>query len=138
METGISLIQIACAIYIVLGVAHAFLTLFTKAMNPVNPEVLALNKSNHAFITSKTSLWSGGVGFHLSHSLGLFVFGAFYFTLVDESPELILSSQFFSLALLLVPLTYLSLSLKYWFILPSIGLGLACVLSISGLLYITT
>jgi len=136
METGINLIIVGSSVYMVLGVVHAYLTLFTKAMEPANPEVLALNKSAHSNFTTQTTLWSGGIGFHLSHSLGMFIFGLFYLALATDNPELISSSIFFGLACVLVPLLYLFLSIKYWFILPSIGLGLSCVFFISGLVLI--
>lgn len=138
METGILLIQIACAIYMGLGFVHAILTLFTKAMQPSNPEVLALNQSSHAHITSSTSLWLGGVGFHLSHSLGLFVFGAIFFGLSMSAPDIMVGPSFFGIVLIVVPLLYLFLSLKYWFILPSIGLGLACLLCLAGIYFHST
>tara|TARA_R110002072_G_scaffold271474_2_gene431476 strand:- start:12884 stop:13300 length:417 start_codon:yes stop_codon:yes gene_type:complete len=138
MEIGINLIQVACFIYMLLGFVHAFLTLFTKAMEPTSSEVLALNKTSHSFITAKTTLWLGGIGFHLSHSLGLFVFGAFYFALSVEYPEIIWTSKFFSAALIIVPLSYVFLSIKYWFILPSLGLGLASIFCITGLVYINS
>jgi len=122
----------------ILGLVHAFLTLFTKAMHPTNPEVLALNKSSHSHITKQTTLWASGIGFHLSHSIGMFIFGLFYFAFANGNPELILSSVIFSTAIVFVPLSYLLLSIKYWFILPTIGIGLACVCFILGLVLIST
>lgn len=136
METGINLILIGCIIYMILGVIHAHLTLFTKAMEPASSEVLEINKSSYSNITKQTTLWLGGVGFHLSHSLGMFVFGLFYFTLASESPELISSSKFFSSIILFVPILYLFLSIKYWFVVPTIGLGLSCVCFVLGLMLI--
>jgi len=137
METGINLILLASIVYMVLGGVHAYLTQFTKAMEPAKPEVLELNKSSHSNITTQTTLWSGSIGFHLSHSLGLFIFGLFYFALATDNPELISSSMFFSLAIVLVPILYLFLSIKYWFIVPTIGLGLSCAFFILGLVLIS-
>lgn len=134
METGIILILIASLIYLALGSVHALLTLFTRLFEPTNPEVFVLNKSTHPKITSQTTLWWGGVGFHLSHSLGIFIFGLFYFMLATEQPGLISSSLFFSSALVWVPLVYLFLSIRYWFILPTIGFGLSSLCFITGLL----
>ena len=131
---GMNLIVTASIIYLVLGLSHIFLTLFTKVFEPIDPEVFALNKSSYGKITSKTSLWNSGIGFHLSHSLGFLIFGSFYISIATENPELILSSDVFGLALIIVPITYLYLSIKYWFILPTIGLTISCVSYILGLI----
>jgi hypothetical protein len=136
METGINLLLVASIIYMILGVVHAYLTLFTDAMEPTNQEVLELNKTAHSKITKQTTLWSSSIGFHLSHSVGMFVFGLFYFVLANDYSALIASSVFFSLIIVLVPIFYLFLSIKYWFIVPTIGLGLSCVLFVLGTVFV--
>ena len=138
MELGIGLIVAASAIYLLLGIAHVALTLFTNSFDPSDSELLALNKSMSPNITTQTTLWSGGVGFHLSHSLGLIILGAFYLAIALENPEIILTSLVFSLGLIIVPAIYLILSIKYWFITPTIGLALSCIGYIGGLVIAST
>jgi len=123
MELGIILVIVSSCIYILLGIGHTILTLFTNSFEPRDAELLALNKQTAPNITTQTSLWLGGVGFHLSHSLGFLIFGVLYLTLSIENPDLIRSSAIFSAALLVTPLVYLLLSIRYWFIIPTIGLA---------------
>ena len=134
MDTGIVLIQVGCAIYILLGLVHAYLTLCTNAMEPENPELLALNKASHSRITRQTTLWAGGVGFHLSHSLGMAIFGVIIFAVLGAQPALLISSSVLAFTLLCVPVLYLLMSLKYWFIVPTVGLGIACGVFVVGML----
>ena len=55
----------------------------------------------------------------------LLMFGILYLTLTIEYPELITSSSIFSSALIIIPLTYLLFSIRYWFIVPTIGFGIS-------------
>jgi hypothetical protein len=137
MEIGLGLIISASIIYLLLGTIHIALILFTNSFEPRNSELLALNKSTSPIITTQTTLWSGGVGFHLSHSFGLLIFGAFYLAIALESPTLISNSLFFSSALIIAPVVYLFLSIKYWFIIPTIGLALSCIGYMGGLVIVS-
>jgi len=127
MELGITLVIASSCVFILLGAGHMILTLFTTSFEPRDAELLALNKQVAPKITTQTSLWLGGVGFHISHSLGFLVFGVIYLGLSIESPELISSSAILSLALIVTPLVYLLLSIRYWFIVPTIGIAISCV-----------
>jgi len=121
METGLLLIKLSSVIYILLGSVHILLTLFTSSFEPRDSDVLALINATSPNISTQTTLWAGGVGFHFSHSLGLIIFGVLYFSLVQEAPFLIYESLVFSYALFVIPSIYLFLSLRYWFVVPSIG-----------------
>jgi len=138
MEVGLGLIISASVIYLLLGSIHIGLILLTNSFEPRSSELLALNKTTSPIITDQTTLWAGGVGFHLSHSFGLLIFGAFYLAIALESPALISTSLFFSSALIIAPVAYLLLSIKYWFITPTIGLALSCIGYIAGLVLVST
>jgi len=125
MELGLILVIFSSCIYILLGTGHMALTLFTRSFEPKDAELLVVNKQAVTHITDQTTFWSGVVGFHLSHSTGLLMFGILYLTLTIEYPELITSSSIFSSALIIIPLTYLLFSIRYWFIVPTIGFGIS-------------
>jgi len=131
---GINLIIFASIIFMLLGCGHIFLTLCTNLLEPKDDELLSLNKASYSRITDQTTLWNGGVGFHISHSIGLLFFGLFYLALSIDNAELITSSAIFSILIILIPLVYLFLSIKYWFIAPTVSIGLACFCYVLGLL----
>ena len=137
MELGIILVIVSSCIYILLGIGHTILTLFTNSFEPRDAELLALNKQTAPNITTQTSLWLGGVGFHLSHSLGFVIFGVLYLTLSIENPELITSSSTFNLGLIIIPLVYLLLSIRYWFIVPTIGIAISALGYFVGLVLLS-
>lgn len=67
-------------------------------------------------------MWKGWVGFHISHSLGLMVFGSFYIIVALENYAYLKSSVPLNVILLAVPLLYLVVAVKYWFDRPRNGI----------------
>ncbi len=92
--------------------------LFSTKFEPRDPGLLAQLKSSKAGLSKTGNMWSGITGFHLSHSLGLVIFGWFYITLAVESPSVLQSSVSLNLGLFLVPVTYIYLAHRYWFSVP--------------------
>ena len=113
------------AILIILGVVHAVLVLATNVFEPKDHDLLSVMKGSSPQITKSTNLWRAGVGFHLSHSLGLVVTGflAWYIGsgLLKDSESLTI----FHVFVVCVTFTYLLLSIRYWFILPTIGFAIS-------------
>jgi hypothetical protein len=113
-----TLLILGCSVFILLGAGHAALMLFSRKFEPRDPNLLAQLKSSRAGLSNTGDLWTGIKGFHLSHSLGLVLFGWFYITLALGSPGVLRSSLSLNLGLFLIPVTYVYLAHRYWFSLP--------------------
>ena len=113
-----TLLIIGCSVFSILGIGHAALMLFSTKFEPRDPDLLAQLKRGQAGLSNTGNLWKGIQGFHLSHSLGLVVFGVFYTTLALENPSYLGSSTTLNLGLLLVPTLYIYLAHRYWFSVP--------------------
>jgi hypothetical protein len=126
-------------IFLVLGIFHGVLTL-QDLSNPrtFTPPDLALRQAmqeSRLAIHSQTNLWRAWLGFNLSHSLGLVMFGGTFGVI-----GLFYFSAFVNILLLqgcalFISVIYLVLSLKFWFSSPAMGSGmaLACFAIGSGL-----
>ena len=113
-----TLLIVACSVFSILGIGHAALLLFSTKFEPRDPVLLAQLRRGQAGLSNTANLWNGIQGFHLSHSLGLVVFGAFYTTLALENPGYLQSSAMLNLGLLLVPALYIYLAHRFWFSVP--------------------
>ena len=84
----------------------------------------------------RANLWRAWLGFNLSHSLGLVVFGAGLFAVAVWHFDAFTSSRLLQGISLGVAATYLILSLKFWFWGPAVGSGvsLSCFLLALALL----
>ena len=105
----------------VLGIAHAGLALLSRAFEPRNKTLLKLMKTESPIITNSTTIWSGSIGFHLSHSLGLFATGFIGAYLGLSDFNIVHESAVLKIFFVSISISYLALSIKYWFILPTIG-----------------
>jgi hypothetical protein len=131
------------SIFFCLGILHGVLTLrdlqYPRTFTPPDPQLRQEMERSSIAIHPQTNLWRAWLGFNLSHSLGLVIFAGAGITigLLDFSiyaRSILLQSCFLSIAII-----YLILSIKFWFVSPVIGSGIALAgLSIvSGLLIFT-
>jgi len=74
MLAGI-LIATSATIALFLGLAHIYLTFFTRAFAARDAALEEKLKSVSPRISDQTTMWRAGVGFHASHALGLIFFG---------------------------------------------------------------
>jgi hypothetical protein len=137
------LFVVSVSIFFCLGILHGVLTLLDlivpRTFTPPDQQLQQAMERSSIAINPQTNLWRAWLGFNLSHSLGLVIFGGAGITigLLDFSiyaRSILLQSCFLSIAII-----YLILSIKFWFISPAIGSGIALAgLSIvSGLLMFT-
>jgi hypothetical protein len=120
------------SIFLLLGAAHGALTLRDlkdpRAFTPRDPELRrAMQQSSIAFHRT-INLWKAWMGFNLSHSLGLVLFGAGFLYVGVFEPAAFAASPLLQGCAVVVSAIYLVLSLLFWFSKPAIGsgLGLAC------------
>lgn len=109
---------LGCSIYLLLGGGHLAATIFTKKFHPQDSQLLELLKVNSSNISDQTNIWNGLVGFHMSHSLGLIIFGTFYIVLALENYSYFLSSVALNIGFFLIPAIYIVLAHKHWFSVP--------------------
>jgi hypothetical protein len=134
------LVIVGAAIFLILGILHGVLTLQDlsdpRTFTPPDKVLRQAMQSSIIAIDPHTNLWQAWLGFNLSHSLGLVMFGGtllaiglFYFQVFAHSYLLQGCAIFIANA-------YLVMSLKFWFSKPAIGssIALTCFVLASGLL----
>ena len=128
------------SIFLSLGILHGVLTLqdLSDPHTFTPPDILlrqAMQESSIA-IHPQTNLWKAWLGFNLSHSLGIAMFGGTFLVIGLFYFPLFAQSLWLQSGALLIAATYLILSLKFWFSRPAIGSGIAltCFVIASGLL----
>lgn len=125
--------------FVVLGIAHVFATPLTPDESKgLSPRDLAYRRSmgeQTVLLTRRTNLWLVWVGFNLSHSLGVVLFGVVVL-LVGRSPAAFGANWpvFVPLAIV-VSAVYLAIGVRYWFRTPIIGIVASSVcFVVSGVL----
>jgi hypothetical protein len=127
--------------FLLLGTAHAVhtprLPSERKGLSPSDPGLAEAMARSRVLLTGRTDMWRAWVGFNLSHSLGVLLFGVVV-VLVGRTPVAFGQNAVIFLPLaVVVSLAYLGLGLAYWFRTPLIGISLSLVLfSAAGALYL--
>jgi hypothetical protein len=134
---GRILLGAAGGLYVLLGVVHAVLVLrdlrVPRTFTPPDPALrLAMQESSVA-INPAANLWRAWLGFNISHSVGLLVFGSVLATVAIQRFRLFAGSWPLNAAAIVVAAIYVVLGKVFWFRDPLIGasLGLACVVAAS-------
>jgi hypothetical protein len=118
LSLATTLLILGCSVFVILGIGHAALALFSTKFEPRDAGLLTQLKSSKAGLSNTGNLWNGIRGFHLSHSLGLIIYGGFYTTLALENPSYLQSSAILNMGLLVVPAIYIYLARRFWFSVP--------------------
>lgn len=130
-----SLAAIAALIFILMGAVHGGLTLrdvfHPKSFTPTDPKVREAMQGARLAFNPRANVWRAWLGFNLSHSLGLLVFGAVVLAFAWRHFELFAGSLLVQAFLLLVAASYFVLSVQFWFWGPAVGSGVAfaCLLA---------
>jgi hypothetical protein len=136
------LVIAGASIFLSLGMLHGVLTL-QDLENPrtFTPPDVALRQTmqeSSIAIHPQTNLWKAWLGFNLSHSLGIVMFGFTYLAIGLFYFPMFAQLVWLQSGALLIATAYLILSLKFWFSRPAIGSGIAltCFAVASGLLMV--
>ena len=129
------LIGACAAIILFLGSVHLAYTFFTPKFNPTDGQVETAMKRVAPRISSDTTMWKAWVGFHISHSLGLMLFGLIYGYLSVCRWDVLLGSYFLAGLGLLALVGYILLARVFWFSAPLIGVSVATSFYIAGLIF---
>jgi hypothetical protein len=134
-----SLLVIAsAAIVFVLGLLHLFHTYRGPMLHPRDAGVLEGMQRTSPRITRETTIWRAYVGFNVTHSLGLLLFGAIYAWLALAAPALLFGSLFLRVLGLLMLAACVVLARLYFFSVPFRCVVVATVLYVAGLVAAAT
>ena len=127
-----ALILAAAAIFATLGVLHAGITLWGRGLMPGDARVFGLMQASHLRLDRSINLWEAWIGFNLSHSLALLLFGGGLGWLALWHYPMLTRSLAVQTVAVGFAAIYLGLSLRYWFRIPSMCLGIALTCLVAG------
>jgi hypothetical protein len=119
---------LSSSISITLGVVHMVYTLWGQKLTPRDPALQISMSQISPVITRETTMWRCWVGFNLSHSMGLILFGLVFGFLALAHTQLLFQSPFLLGVGLIMLAGFVVLSKLYFFSVPLTGvsLSLAC------------
>jgi hypothetical protein len=121
----------AAAIFVTLGVAHGALTLQDlvrpRSFTPTDDAVRAAMERARMRIAPQVSIWRAWLGFNLSHSLGLILFGGLLLVLTIDDVQFFEQRAAVRLIPAAVAALYALLGLRFWFWIPATGAIVATV-----------
>jgi hypothetical protein len=121
--------------FILLGAVHILYSLrdvwTPKKLTPYDDSVRVSMQQSTLALTRQTTVWRAWLGFNISHGIGVLFFGLVYLILALSSSALLSKVTVLPLLAVAVSVSYLVLSVKYWFHIPAIGsgIGAACFLA---------
>ncbi len=123
------LLIVAASIFLLLGAAHGMLTLRDlsnpSSFTPRDPELRAAMQKSAIAFHPKVNLWQAWLGFNLTHSLGIILFGGAFLYIGIFHSLLFSQSPLLQGCSILVSAAYLVISLNFFFSTPAIGSGIA-------------
>src|SRR5215469_10669009 len=129
------LIAACAAIILFFGSMHLAYMFFTDQLTPVEGQMETAMQHVRPRISGGTTMWKAWVGFNISHSMGLILFGLIYGYLTVCQWEVLQRSYFLSGLGLLVLVGYVVLARVFWFRDPLIGVSAATLLYVAGFIY---
>jgi hypothetical protein len=115
---------LGAALFGLLGVAHAVLTLrdlqVPRSFTPTDENIRRAMAEAPLRLAPRTTIWNAWLGFNLSHSLGLLIFGSFFGTLALHDFGTVAEHLFVRVSAVVVGLIYLVLALRFWFWVPAV------------------
>jgi hypothetical protein len=126
------LIGACAAIILFFGGMHLEYTFFTGQLTPVDGQLETAMKRVAVRISSETTMWKVWVGFNVSHSMGLILFGLIYGYLTVYRWDVLQKSYFLAGLGLVVLVSYVVLARVFWFSDPLIGVSVATLLYLAG------
>lgn len=119
------LITASALIVLTLGALHLLFTYRGTRFHPRDAALEAWMKEVSPCVSSETTIWRAGVGFHASHSFGALLFGLIFAYLAHEASGLLYRSPFLLVLGALFLAAWVWLAWRYWFRIPLVGLTIA-------------
>ena len=121
------LFLVGAALFGLLGVAHGVLTLrdmhLPRSFTPTDDNLRRAMAEAALRLAPRTTMWDAWLGFNLSHSLGLVIFGAFFGGLVFSDFDMVAKNRFLQSGAVIAGLIYVVLALRFWFWVPAVLLA---------------
>ena len=118
------LFLVGAALFGLLGVAHGVLTLrdvrVPRSFTPTDENLRRAMAEAPLRLAPQTTIWNAWLGFNLSHSLGLVVFGTVCGALALRDFGVVAESLFLRFGAVVVGAIYLLLALRFWFWVPAV------------------
>jgi len=118
-------VSIGGSIFLLLGTLHGLLTLKDlfepKAFTPRDPALREAMQQSSIGLDRSINLWNAWLGFNFTHSLGLMLFGGAFLYLGLFDPAAFKAHTLLQIIGITVSATYLVLSIKFFFIKPTLG-----------------
>jgi hypothetical protein len=144
MNIGIvarALVIVGATIFLSLGIIHGVLTLRDlrdpRTFTPPDKVLRQAMQESSIAIHPHTNLWQAWLGFNLSHSLGLMMFGGTFFAIGLFYFQVFAHSYWLQCCAIAIATAYLVMSIEFWFSKPTIAasIALTCFVLASGLLF---
>ena len=134
-----ALLIVGSSISVLLGAVHGVLTLtdlgHPRSFTPVDATLRIAMQQSSIALHPRINLWQAWLGFNLSHSLGLLMFGGAFLYIGIRHSSLFAQSVPLQGCAILISAAYLVMSLQFWYSRPAIGWGIAtaCFVLAAGL-----
>ena len=126
-------IAASAAVILFLGLLHLLYTFRGPKLHPRDPDLTAKMMTVSPVISRETTMWRAWVGFNVSHSFCLILFGAVYGYLAMRHSAFLFQSWFLLALGFVLLLSFVVLARLYWFTAPLRGVALAAVLYLLGI-----
>ena len=127
------LMALSASISLTLGVVHLVYTFWGPLLTPRDPALQISMSQIAPVITKETTMWRCWVGFNVSHSMALILFGLVFGYLALAHGQLLFRSPFLLVVGLAMLGGFVVLSKVYFFSVPFVGvsISLACYALVS-------
>lgn len=129
-------VAVGAGIFLVLGLAHGALTLGDlrrpRAFTPTDERVRDAMLGARLALHPRANLWRAWLGFNLSHSLGLIVFGGTLLAGASSFFPVFSGSAVLQAATVAIATAYFVLAIGFWFWVPVLGTGVGLLLLLVG------
>jgi hypothetical protein len=126
------LFLVGSLLFSTLGLAHALLAIrdlrIPRSFTPTDDNVRLAMVDARLRLAPQTTIWRSWLGFNLSHSLGLVVFGGLLTGIAVRDFDFVARSAFLKTSSVIVALLYFWMAVRFWFWLPATlsAVGAAC------------
>jgi len=128
------LVTASAAIVLLLGLLHLLYTFSGPKLLPRDRELQTRMQEISPVITGQTTMWQAWIGFNASHSCALLLFGTVYGYLALAHRDFLFRSVFLLSVGMIFLLGYIILAKRYFFRRPLVGVLLATVFYVLGLI----
>lgn len=134
-----ALLVLGGSIFFAMGSLHGILTLRDvarpRAFTPTDDAVREAMQGARVAFNPRINLWKAWLGFNLSHSLGVALFGAVSLTMGLFHFELFAENPVVQVAVVSTAGAYLALSLAFWFSGPALGSALSLLCFVGAITF---